>query len=66
MAMNKKLKWTLIGAGALITLSVIGKIMGSGEKDEKVTVEKVAPTYDCRNGECQWKDLSGSRSKNIS
>ena len=42
MAMNKKLKWTLIGAGALITLSVIGKIMGSGEKDEKVTVEKVA------------------------
>ena len=42
MAMNKKLKWTLIGAGALITLSVIGKIMGSGDKDEKVTVEKVA------------------------
>ncbi|MFM7511746.1 MAG: efflux RND transporter periplasmic adaptor subunit, partial [Bacteroidota bacterium] len=42
MAMNKKLKWTLIGAGALITISVIGKIMGSGDKDEKVTVEKVA------------------------
>jgi len=42
MAMNKKLKWTLIGAGALITISVIGKIMDSGDKDEKVTVEKVA------------------------
>lgn len=42
MAMNKKLKWTLIGVGALVVLSVIGKIMGSGDKDEKVTVEKVA------------------------
>jgi HlyD family secretion protein len=42
MAMNKKLKWTLIGVGALVALSVIGKIMGSGDKDEKVTVEKVA------------------------
>ncbi len=40
--MNKKLKWTLIGVGALVALSVIGKIMGSGDKDEKVTVEKVA------------------------
>jgi HlyD family secretion protein len=28
--------------GALVALSVIGKIMGSGDKDEKVTVEKVA------------------------
>jgi HlyD family secretion protein len=42
MAMNKKLKWTLIWVGALVVLSVIGKIMGSGDKDEKVTVEKVA------------------------
>ena len=42
MAMNKKLKWTLIGTAALITLSVIGKLMGSDKKEEKVTVEKVA------------------------
>ncbi|MBM3413227.1 MAG: biotin/lipoyl-binding protein, partial [Bacteroidetes bacterium] len=40
--MNKKLKWTLIGTAALITVSVIGKVMGSDKKEEKVTVEKVA------------------------
>ena len=40
--MSKKLKWTLIGVGALVVLSVIGKVVGGKSKDEKVTVEKVA------------------------
>ena len=42
MAMSKKLKWTLIGVGALVVLSVIGKVVGGKSKDEKVTIEKVA------------------------
>ncbi len=42
MAMNKKLKWTLIGVGTLVVISVVGKVVGGKDKDEKVTVEKVA------------------------
>jgi HlyD family secretion protein len=40
MAMNKKLKWTLIIAGIILVLFVIGSMMGGGKKMEKVTVEK--------------------------
>ena len=42
MAMSKKLKWILIGVSALVVISVVGKIVGGKDKDEKVTVEKVA------------------------
>lgn len=40
--MNKKLKWILIIAGILILVLLAGKILGGGgDKDEKVSTEKV-------------------------
>lgn len=38
--MNKKLKWTLIIAGIVIVFFAISKMMGGGDKTEKVSIEK--------------------------
>ncbi|HEV7782364.1 MAG TPA: efflux RND transporter periplasmic adaptor subunit [Chitinophagaceae bacterium] len=38
--MNKKLKWTLIIAGAAVVLFGISKMRGGGDKTEKVSIEK--------------------------
>lgn len=40
--MNKKLKWFLIIGGALLAVFVVVKMKGSGDKTEKVAVEKAA------------------------
>lgn len=41
--MNKKVKWILLGLGAVIVLLIAGKLMaGSSDKEAKVSVEKVA------------------------
>jgi len=40
--MNKKLKWFLIIAAVLAVLFLVMKVMGGGDKAEKVAVEKTA------------------------
>lgn len=40
--MNKKLKWSLVVLAVLAGLFAISKVIGKGEKEEKVAIEKVA------------------------